>query len=91
MAAIANVYEEAKRFDADAAKINPMELWDLHHIRRLDDDGFVDALYAQKGDARAARDRKDPEYVREQERQQEKVIRAVKACGHLEGEDCGCG
>jgi ABC-type nitrate/sulfonate/bicarbonate transport system substrate-binding protein len=91
MAAIANVYEEAKRFDPDAARINPMELWDLHHIRRLDDEGFADALYAQKEDARAAKDRKDPEYKREQERQQEKVIRAVKACGHFEGEDCGCG
>src|SRR3954471_19747201 len=37
MAAIANVYEEAKRQDKDAQKINPLELWDLHHIRRLDD------------------------------------------------------
>src|SRR5438067_6731354 len=35
-AAIANVYEEAKRYDHDAAKINPRELWDLHHIRRID-------------------------------------------------------
>jgi hypothetical protein len=46
MHAIANVYEEAIRQDKDALKINPMELWDLHHIRRLDDMGFVDALYA---------------------------------------------
>jgi ABC-type nitrate/sulfonate/bicarbonate transport system substrate-binding protein len=45
MQAIANVYEEAIRQDRDAKKINPMELWDLHHIRRLDDMGFVDALY----------------------------------------------
>jgi hypothetical protein len=22
-----------------------MELWDLHHIRRLDDAGFIDSLY----------------------------------------------
>ena len=29
----------------DAAKINPMELWDLHYIRKLDDSGFVDDLY----------------------------------------------
>jgi ABC-type nitrate/sulfonate/bicarbonate transport system substrate-binding protein len=45
MQAIANVYEEAIRQDKDAKKINPMELWDLHYIRRLDDMGFVDALY----------------------------------------------
>jgi ABC-type nitrate/sulfonate/bicarbonate transport system substrate-binding protein len=45
MDAIANVYEEAIRQDKDAKKINPMELWDLHYIRRLDDCGFVDALY----------------------------------------------
>jgi ABC-type nitrate/sulfonate/bicarbonate transport system substrate-binding protein len=48
MQAIANVYEEAIRQDRDAKKINPMELWDLHHIRRLDDMGFVDALYGQR-------------------------------------------
>ena len=41
MAAIANVYEEALRQDKDARKVNPMQLWDLHHIRRLDDSGFV--------------------------------------------------
>ncbi|MEA2904480.1 MAG: NitT/TauT family transport system substrate-binding protein [Alphaproteobacteria bacterium] len=91
MAAIANVYEEAKRQDRDAEKINPMALWDLHHIRRLDDTGYVDGLYAStKPDARAARDRKDPEFAREQERQQAKVIAAVKACGHPEGMECGC-
>ena len=53
-AAIANVYEEAKRYDPDAAKINPMELWDLHHIRRIDDIGFVKALYRQNIDPRVA-------------------------------------
>jgi ABC-type nitrate/sulfonate/bicarbonate transport system substrate-binding protein len=91
MAAIANVYEEAKRQDSDATKINPMALWDLHHIRQLDDSGYVDELYGrQREDARKAKDRKDPEFVREQERQQAKVIAAVKACGHLESEHCGC-
>jgi ABC-type nitrate/sulfonate/bicarbonate transport system substrate-binding protein len=44
-AAIANVYEEGVRQDADAKKINPMALWDVHFLRRLDDSGFVDALY----------------------------------------------
>ncbi len=45
MLAIANVYEEAVRQDKDARKVNPMELWDLHNLRRLDDMGFADALY----------------------------------------------
>jgi ABC-type nitrate/sulfonate/bicarbonate transport system substrate-binding protein len=48
MAAIANVYEEAIRQDKDAKRINPMELWDLHFIRRLDDQGFADQLYGTK-------------------------------------------
>ena len=37
MAAVANVYEEAKRQDKDAEKINPLALWDLHAIRKIDD------------------------------------------------------
>jgi ABC-type nitrate/sulfonate/bicarbonate transport system substrate-binding protein len=48
MAAIANVYEEAIRQDKDAKRINPMELWDLHFVRRLDDIGFIDQLYGNK-------------------------------------------
>ena len=48
MAAIANVYEEGVKQDKDALKINPMALWDLHHIRHLDDSGFVDRLYGKK-------------------------------------------
>jgi len=46
-AAIANVYQEGVRQDEDAKRINPMALWDLHFLRRIDDSGFVDALYAQ--------------------------------------------
>jgi ABC-type nitrate/sulfonate/bicarbonate transport system substrate-binding protein len=42
---IANVYEEAIRQDHDAAKVNPMELWDLHHVRQIEDSGFVKDLY----------------------------------------------
>ena len=48
MSAIANVYEEALRQDKDARKVNPMELWDLPHIRHLDDIGFIDNLYGAK-------------------------------------------
>ncbi|MDX1486211.1 MAG: ABC transporter substrate-binding protein [Alphaproteobacteria bacterium] len=46
MQSIANVYEEAIRQDSDAAKVNPMELWDLHHLRRIDDSGFIKELYS---------------------------------------------
>jgi hypothetical protein len=45
MQAISNVYQEAVYKDKDALKVNPMELWDFHHIRRLADSGFVAGLY----------------------------------------------
>jgi ABC-type nitrate/sulfonate/bicarbonate transport system substrate-binding protein len=89
MKAIANVYEEATREDEDAKKINPIELWDLHHIRRIDDSGFISTLYGRQ-DTGAANDQNDPEYRREQQRKREAVIAAVKVCGHPIGEDCGC-
>lgn len=43
--AIANVYQEGVRQDADARKVNPMSLWDTHFIREIDDSGFVELLY----------------------------------------------
>jgi hypothetical protein len=46
-AAIANVYQEGIRQDAAAAQINPVALWDLHFIRRLDDAGFSSGLYKE--------------------------------------------
>lgn len=45
MESIANVYQEAIRQDKDARKINPLELWDMHFVRRIDDSGFVRNLY----------------------------------------------
>ena len=45
LAALGNVYLEALRQDKDAGKIDPMALWDLHFLRRIDDSGFIDALY----------------------------------------------
>jgi ABC-type nitrate/sulfonate/bicarbonate transport system substrate-binding protein len=45
MDAIANVYQEALRQDPDAAKVNPLSLWNLHYLRQIDDSGFVDRLY----------------------------------------------
>jgi ABC-type nitrate/sulfonate/bicarbonate transport system substrate-binding protein len=87
MSAIANVYEEAKRHDADAEKVNPMELWDLHHLRRIADSGFVDQLYGRK---QADKNAADPEYQKEQKKKQAEVVAAVKACGHAANVDCGC-
>lgn len=48
MASIDNVYQEALRQDKDSAKIDPLALWDLHFLRKIDDTGFIDALYGQK-------------------------------------------
>ena len=45
--AIMNVYEEGKRIDKDAARVDPMALWDVHYLRRIDDSGFIDELYAK--------------------------------------------
>jgi ABC-type nitrate/sulfonate/bicarbonate transport system substrate-binding protein len=43
--AISNVYLEAQHQDPVSKRVNPMELWDMHHLRRIDDSGFIDALY----------------------------------------------
>ena len=48
MQSIANVYQEALRQDKDAKKVNPLELWDTHFIRKIDDSGFVRNLYRNK-------------------------------------------
>jgi ABC-type nitrate/sulfonate/bicarbonate transport system substrate-binding protein len=87
MQAIANVYELAKRFDPDAKKINPMELWDLHYIRRIADAGFVRSLYGARNGEPAAN---DPDYLQEQANKKEESIQAMKACGHPHDGNCGC-
>jgi hypothetical protein len=28
------------------ARVAPLEPWDLHYLREIDDSGFIDALYA---------------------------------------------
>jgi ABC-type nitrate/sulfonate/bicarbonate transport system substrate-binding protein len=43
--AIANVYQLGVRQDPDALKVNPMALWDMHHLREIDDSGFIRRLY----------------------------------------------
>ena len=87
MPAIANVYEEAKRQDPDAKKVNPLELWDFHHIRHLEDSGFVDDLY--RSNTRKMRDQIDAP-VTDRARLEKDVVTHLKACGHPVGEDCGC-
>ena len=43
--AINNVYQEAVKQNADAAKIHPLALWNFHFLRELDDSGFIANLY----------------------------------------------
>jgi ABC-type nitrate/sulfonate/bicarbonate transport system substrate-binding protein len=45
-AAIQNVFELDVAHDPNMGKISPMEPWDLHYLREIDDSGFIDALYA---------------------------------------------
>ncbi len=45
MDAVFNVYEEAKRQSKESEKIHPLALWDFHHLREIDDSGYIDNLY----------------------------------------------
>jgi ABC-type nitrate/sulfonate/bicarbonate transport system substrate-binding protein len=45
-AAIQNVYELDVGKDPAMKEIGPMEPWDLHYLRAIDDSGFIDKLYA---------------------------------------------
>jgi ABC-type nitrate/sulfonate/bicarbonate transport system substrate-binding protein len=87
MAAIANVYEEAKRQDKDAAKINPLALWDLHPLRAIDDSGFIDQLYAANPGQIGPR---DPDEKAERDKQRADMIAVLKACGHPVDVACDC-
>jgi hypothetical protein len=42
--AIANTYEIATVEYPGSAGLNPMSLWDLHWVKELDDEGFIDSL-----------------------------------------------
>ena len=44
-AAIQNVYELDVAKDPKMASVGPLEPWDLHYLREIDDSGFIDALY----------------------------------------------
>ena len=51
--AISNVYQEALKQDeknGDAANIHPLELWDFHFLKSIDDSGFVRDLYKDNPD-----------------------------------------
>lgn len=43
---IANTYEIAT-LEYGAKDINPLTLWDLHWVKELDDEGFIDSLIGQ--------------------------------------------
>ena len=43
-AAVANTYEIATLEYPGAKGLNPLSLWDLHWVKELDDEGFIDAL-----------------------------------------------
>jgi ABC-type nitrate/sulfonate/bicarbonate transport system substrate-binding protein len=45
-AAIQNVYDLDVGQDGAMKSISPMEPWDLHYLRAIDDSGFIDRLYA---------------------------------------------
>ncbi len=42
--AIANTYEIATLEYPGAKGLNPLSLWDLHWVKELDDEGFIDDL-----------------------------------------------
>jgi hypothetical protein len=42
--AVANTYAIATLEYPGASGLNPLALWDLHHVKELDDEGFIDAL-----------------------------------------------
>jgi hypothetical protein len=44
--AIANTYEMAVIDYPNAKGLNPLSLWDLHWVKQLDDEGFIDDLIA---------------------------------------------
>lgn len=53
MRSISNVYQEALKQDeknGDAANVHPLELWDFHFLRRINDSGFVADLYRDNPD-----------------------------------------
>jgi ABC-type nitrate/sulfonate/bicarbonate transport system substrate-binding protein len=44
-AAISNLYDLDVAHDPNANAVGPLEVWDTHYVRVIDDSGFIDALY----------------------------------------------
>ena len=44
LAAIQNVFALAVKRDPQIKDFNPLALWDMHWVKELDDEGFIDAL-----------------------------------------------
>lgn len=45
--AIWNVYDLDVAHDPEVNFIGPLEIWDTHYLRRIDDSGFIDGLYGR--------------------------------------------
>jgi ABC-type nitrate/sulfonate/bicarbonate transport system substrate-binding protein len=43
--AIQNVFALGVKDTPDVAGFNPLVMWDLHHLRAIDDSGYIDKLY----------------------------------------------
>jgi hypothetical protein len=43
--AVWNLYDLDVAHDPNANSVAPLETWDTHYVRRIDDSGFIDALY----------------------------------------------
>jgi hypothetical protein len=43
--AVANLYQLDVAHDPRANFVAPLETWDTHYVRMIDDSGFIDALY----------------------------------------------
>jgi ABC-type nitrate/sulfonate/bicarbonate transport system substrate-binding protein len=46
--AVANLYRLDVAQDPQANFIGPLEVWDTHYVRAIDDSGFIDALYRRQ-------------------------------------------
>ncbi|HEY1268961.1 MAG TPA: ABC transporter substrate-binding protein [Candidatus Binatia bacterium] len=44
--AVRNVFALAVKRNPEIASFNPLAMWDLHHLREIDDSGYIDRLYA---------------------------------------------
>lgn len=45
--AVWNVYELDLVKDPRMSSVDPLEVWDTHYLRQIDDSGFIDSLYPQ--------------------------------------------